>query len=78
MADIREKAEALIRLHERMPFTASCESFLDDFDEYKELKAALTPSRGEISDHLQTIVNFHYKPEKDAKWIWYAIEELRK
>lgn len=38
---VREQQELmqdLIKLHERMPFSTSCESFLDDFSEYKALK----------------------------------------
>ena len=87
MTDIRIKAavEAVLKRFESEKTFNRKEKYtvvehialLEKSDVFIELKAALKPSKGEISDHLQTIVNFHYKPEKDAKWIWYAIEELR-
>ena len=87
MADIREKAETLIKYIDDVnsrgaDSTADWDSRCEPF---KELKAALKPSREEIADYLEK----HNKwrrggddgmgdPRELGDYINYAIEELRK
>jgi len=73
---VREKADALIaRLACSEAGTAAV--IITSWNEFAELKAALRPSREGIADYLQGIINSSYLPERAAKWLGYAIEELR-
>ena len=80
MADIREKAEALIKYIDDVnsrgaDWDSRCEPF-------NELKAALKPSREEIADYLECQIKIldatTWKAATHREYIRYAIEALRK
>jgi len=67
--DIREKAKALIKDIDDGYYD------LTKLDSYRELKAALSPSREEIMRHLH---NMQTEKATDKIMVNYAIRELRK
>jgi len=75
--EIRDAAEALIKLIESLTSDTQDGYLLRHTDAYKDLKDSLRPSREEIIIELEEYVRrsmFHDQVE----YINYAIEELRK
>ena len=73
--DIREKAEAVVKIWEGNGGTHEINNAVID------LKAALRPSREEIADFLEAYWNdegFNPKQEEREKMFNYTIEELRR
>ena len=73
--DIREKAEALVKVLEK---EQCCNVSLNEF---KDLKAALRPPREEIASYLESWHNSHCGVKNviaPMDYIKLAIEELRK
>ena len=77
--DIREKADALVKALEAED---CCNVTLKEF---KDLKAALHPSRKEISNYLENYNTWRRgghddmpEPKELGKYLELAIEELRK
>ncbi len=81
---VREKAEALLQeMHDGFYAREKCLEDIVNGVPYKNLKAVLRPSREEIADWLSNYLRAldghrqHSSDEEDAKYISYAIEELR-
>lgn len=59
------------------PIVRDGEFALKETVAYKELKAALRPSRGEIANYLENELVNHRKNDPDNEYLNYAIESLR-
>ncbi len=90
MDDIREKAEALIKLVEKenpkWKGYMECHNLLKDEPAFLNLKASLRPSREELADEITQWKKFHFTTsgiklayfDKMNGYFDLAIEELRK
>lgn len=85
MSDLREKAEALLNFideEHRKQNNGAIILNINSSKEYKDLKAALRPSREEIADYLEDLNKAHTEggnfSKEESKYVQYCIEELRK